>query len=62
VEIVLNEKMYTHLDKEECDVETLVLDTGVINHISSWRTLFVKLNMVVLRIVCFSDDSADQDP
>jgi hypothetical protein len=52
------EKVFTHLDEEkERDVGTWVLDTGVTNHMSGCRAAFMKIDMVVLGIVHFGDDS-----
>jgi hypothetical protein len=52
------EKVFTHLDEEkECDTGTWVLDTGVTNHMSGCRAMFMKINTVVLGTVRFGDDS-----
>jgi hypothetical protein len=51
------EKVYTHLDEEECDAGTWVLDTGSTNHMSGCQAAFTKLNTAVLGTMRFSEDS-----
>jgi hypothetical protein len=52
------EKVFAHLDEEECDTGTCVLDTRVTNHMSGCQAEFMKINTTVLGTVCFGDDSA----
>jgi hypothetical protein len=47
----------THLDEEECDAGTWVLDTGSTNHMSGCQAAFTKLNTAVLGTMRFSEDS-----
>jgi hypothetical protein len=51
------EKMLAHLDEEECDTRTWVLDTETTNHMSGCRAAFTKIDTTVLGIVRFGDDS-----
>jgi hypothetical protein len=51
------EKVFAHLDEEERDVGTWVLDTGATNHMSGCRAAFMKIDTVVLGTVRFGDDS-----
>jgi hypothetical protein len=51
------EKVYAHIDVEECDAGTWFLDTRATNHMSGCRATFTKLNTVVLDTVHFGDDS-----
>jgi hypothetical protein len=52
------EKVFTHLDEQkEHDAGTCVLDTRVMNHMYGCRVAFTKINMTVLGIVRFGDDS-----
>jgi hypothetical protein len=56
VKIKLNEeKVYAHLDEEECDVGTRVLDTGATNHMLGCQEAFMKLDTTVLSSVHFDD-------
>jgi hypothetical protein len=51
------EKVYTHLDEEECDAGTWVLDTGATNHKSGCQAAFMKLDTALLNTMQFGDDS-----
>jgi hypothetical protein len=51
------EKVFAHLDEEEHDVGTWVLDTEATNHMSGCRATFMKIDTVVLGTVRFGDDS-----
>jgi hypothetical protein len=51
------EKVFAHLDEEERDVGTWVLDTGATNHMSGCRAAFMKIDTAVLGTVRFGDDS-----
>ena len=52
------EKVFAHLgEREVCDEETWVLDTGTTNHMTGSRTVFTELDTTVVGTVRFGDDS-----
>jgi hypothetical protein len=57
---VHEEKVFAHLDVEEHNAVTWVLDTGATNHMSRCQEAFMKIDTAVINTMGFSDDLVAQ--